>query len=368
MRFSGTSAILAVAAVFGGVLEASAASFEPLFVLSKVVGQVRVVRPDGSSDVAKEAHAYPYGTRIEVPAALTREEEKAARKAGLEPGRPQALVALAPDFRFRLSPGAVAEVLDEPAESATEGGAPVPHKVVNLVEGAVTTLLSAPVAKTGGAGDADAESNLNAVSVRTPICEAVRMSEQNQIRVIRLKSGATPSWECHFVSPAGKMELVGRQFKVNRIKRNTEVVVSGTEDFTRIATGRGEFAVVFEKGADATETCAFRARTVGKIWRQYAALGHRMAISVMVSQPAAPGAEEGELISFNYLEGQTGVGGGSGENPTFENAADGEAAATGDAAGFDDFGGFESFGDDAGNANDSAAGGTDAFAGFDEEW
>ena len=364
MRFfrSCRIAAFAVSVAASGV---SAAAFEPLFVAGKVVGSVRIVRPDGSSDVMRESHAYPYGSRIEVPESLTGAERRAAEKAGVEAAAPQAMVILSSDYRFRLGPGAVVAVLDDVAEG--EGGEKTGRKIVRLDRGTVSALVTAPVpaadksAKSGESAPAD-----DSVIVRTPLCDAFAMSEQNQIRVSQSTTGS--GWNCRFAAPTGRMQLSGRQFKVPRIKRNTEVEISGTEDYTRIAAPRGEFTVEFEKGADATEPVQFKSRMVGKIARQYAAIGHRMAVSVMVSYPPAKAGEEGALMSYSYLEGQTGVGVDG--RPAVASAAEGSEKESSDSAsdpfassGSDDFGDFGESDSETSNAssNDSSA-----FAGFDD--
>ena len=353
MRSLRPSGFAAVALMVAGAAGAGAALFDPLFVAAKVTGSASACRPGGEEEALLADHAYPYGTVVEIPAALTPEEIKAAKRAKLDPGKPGAIVQFAPDFRFRLSPGAKVRFLDE--TTAGEGGVRE-RKVVELLEGSITTYLTAPVSKTGAAaGDAAAEANLEAVVVRTPLCDAVRMSDQNQIKVSPGRGEG--EWVCKFAAPAGHMELVGKQFKVSRLRHNTEIVVSGTDSFTKIATGSGEFSVAFEKGADAEETVWFKSRTVGKIWRQFAAIGHRMSVSVMVSFPPPSQDAEGPVLAYSYLEGQTGVGNAESSLPE----QGGEEA-------FSEFGDEGDGGDDAGFDSAEGAGDFSGFEGFGDEW
>lgn len=368
MRFFLSSRLPIVAvALCLGAFAASSAVFEPLFVAGKVVGQVRVVRPDGSSDVLKEAHAYPYGTRIEVPESLSSSERRTATKAGVEAPNPQAMLVLSPDYRFRLGPGTRVVVSDLPSEG---DDAPA-RKVLVLEEGVVFALVTAPSSGSDSSAkgkDAGSQPVSDLVVVRTPLCDAFALAEQNQIRVSR--EDGDSGFLCRFVSPAGKMQLSGRQFTVPRIKRNTEIEVSGSEDYTRISAPRGDFTVVFEKGADAVETVPFKTRTIGKIIRQYAAVGHRMAVSVMVSFPPAKPDAERVLLSYSYLEGQTGVG-VEGRSQALGGAVGGDETQS---ASQDSFGalssdgsdGFDSFGDDSSSSSSDSTNDTSAFAGFDE--
>ena len=60
---------LAAAALLCGAAPAVAANaiFEPLFMVTKVVGEARVERPNGTTDVIRKDHAYPFGSRVLVP-------------------------------------------------------------------------------------------------------------------------------------------------------------------------------------------------------------------------------------------------------------------------------------------------------------
>ena len=65
---------LAAAVLLCGAAVARAAIFEPLFMVTKVVGEVRIEKPNGTTDVVRKDHAYPYGSRLLVPTEVSEEE------------------------------------------------------------------------------------------------------------------------------------------------------------------------------------------------------------------------------------------------------------------------------------------------------
>ena len=79
---------LAAAALLCGAASARAAIFEPLFMVTKVVGEVRIEKPNGATDVVRKDHAYPFGSRLVVPTQVTEAEAKAAAAAGAQPEEP----------------------------------------------------------------------------------------------------------------------------------------------------------------------------------------------------------------------------------------------------------------------------------------
>ena len=106
---------IAAAALFCGAASAFAANtiFEPLFMVTKVVGEVRIERPNGTADVVRKDHAYPFGSRILVPTQITEAEAKAYAAEGAEPEEPQVFVRLARDFTFRIGPGSDVRNVDQ---------------------------------------------------------------------------------------------------------------------------------------------------------------------------------------------------------------------------------------------------------------
>ena len=333
MRLRRFSATLAATAAIFLVASASASIFEPLFMVTKIVGDARVVRPDGRSEPLLVDHAYPYGSRIVVASALTREQSAAYQSAGVEPEEPQVSLTMARDYRFRFSAGADATLLDASADGAE-------RKVIDLAAGSVSTFITASSTKTGSASDAAVEANLSAVAVRTPVGECTRLTQRNQIQV--LPDPRDPSVRrCQFASQSGLMEISGPQYHLDKFKKNTVVDIVGSADFTSVSAQYGEFTAAFEKGADAVEKVVFRTHYVGKVWRERAEIGGRMAVSVMISYP------DGKLVTYNYLEGQTGVGSSqSGEGPEGSRSAS-RGAGAGDEAADSVFGG------DAGDADDA---------------
>lgn len=308
--------LLASAALLCGAASAPAANaiFEPLFMVTKVVGDVRIEKPNGTQDALRKDHAYPFGSRIIVPEQISEAEQKAAAAEGAKPEPPHVFVRLARDFSFRIGAGSDVRIVDE---STGEGDELQELKVFVLAEGSVDTRISAAVKKNGGTLDDKAERNLSAIIIRTPVGEASRMAERNSVSV--QKDPSQPGYyNCLFVTQSGAMEIHGPQYVLDRLKRATRVRVDGNEDFTSITPESGEFTGTFEKGADNNEKVFFRTRCVGKIWRKRAEVGGRLVIAVMTSFP------DGTRKTYAYLEGQTGVDASEGPTTDIAKISDGE--------------------------------------------
>ena len=289
--------LFAAAVLLCGAAPARAAIFEPLFMVTKVVGEVRIEKPNGATDVVRKDHAYPFGSRLIVPTQITEAEAQAAAAAGAQPEDPQIYVRLARDFTFRIGAGSDVRILDE---TTGDGDEVQELKVFDLAEGSIDTRISAAVKKNGGTLDEKAEKNLNAVIVRTPVAECTRLAERNKIQVA--KDPERPGYfNCYFESSGGWMEIHGPQFDLDRLKKATRIQIDGNQEFTSITPESGEFTGTFEKGADNNEKVFFRTRCVAKIWRSHAQVGGRLVVAVMVSYP------DGQKKNYAYLEGQTGV-------------------------------------------------------------
>ena len=301
-----TLGLFAAATLLCGAAPSRAAIFDPLFMVTKVVGDVRIEKPNGTQDGLRKDHAYPFGSRLIVPTQVTEAEAKAAAAEGATPEDPQVYVRLARDFTFRIGAGSDVRILDE---TTGDGDEVLELKVFDLAEGSIDTRISAAVKKNGGTLDEKAEKNLSAVIVRTPVAECTRLAERNKIQVA--KDPERPGYfNCYFESSGGWMEIHGPQFDLDRLKRATRVRIDGNMEFTSITPESGEFTGTFEKGADNNEKVFFRTRCVAKIWRSHAQVGGRLVVAVMVSYP------DGQKKNYAYLEGQTGVDAGSG--PTTE--------------------------------------------------
>ena len=339
-----TRGLLAAAVLLCGAASSRAAIFEPLFVVTKVVGEVRVERPNGTSDLVRKDHAYPYGSRLVVPAEVSEAVAKAAAAEGAKPEEPQVFVKFARDFTSRIGPGSDVRIVDQ---STGEGEDLQELKVIDMEAGSVDTRITAAVKKNGGTLDEKAEKNLSAVIVRTPVADCTRLAERNTITVAR--DPENPDYyNCFFYSSGGYMEIHGPQFDLDRLKRATRVQIDGNRDFTSITPESGEFTGTFEKGADNNEKVFFRTRCVAKVWRRHAQVGGRLVVAVMVSYP------DGQRKTYQYLEGQTGVDAGTG--PTTEIGADGGAEATDEFGGSEDggdWGSGDSSGDDWGSGDSS---------------
>ena len=337
--------LLAVAVLLCGAASSRAAIFEPLFVVTKVVGEVRVERPNGTSDLVRKDYAYPYGSRLVVPAEVSEEVAKAAAEEGAKPENPQVWVKFGRDFLFGIGPGSDVRILDE---TTGDGDEVQEIKVIDMQAGSVETRITAAVKKNGGTLDEKAEKNLSAVIVRTPVADCTRLAERNTITVE--KDPENPDYfNCFFLSQGGWMEIHGPQFDLDHLKRATRVRIGGNRDFTSITPESGEFTGTFEKGADNNEKVFFRTRVVAKIFRSHAQVGGRLVVAVMVSYP------DGQRKTYAYLEGQTGVDAGSG--PTTELAQLGSDGETAEEGGGDWGGDSTSDGDEWGG--DSSSGGDD---------
>ena len=333
MSFRAFRGFVAAALVSGAAALAPAALFEPLFVVERAVGAVTVEKPDGTVVPAEAEHAYPYGSKItvpDVPPPLTPEEIKSYEKQGL-PLPPQEVpvvrIRFSSDFAFRLGANTKVAILDA-SEQTDDGLKEV--KILDLARGSVDTFITASVVKTGGAADAKVEEVLSSIIVRTPCGDASRMAARNRISVT--PSEDTPGYStCVFRTQSGMMDITGPQFHIKDMKQNAEAILDGNLEFTSINIGNSEFTTEFERGADNTEKVRFSGRTTGKIWRQYCDVGGRKAMAVMVSRT------DGSLISYSYLEGQTGiadtVAGTAAETHALPPAGDAQPGA--EAAGLD---------------------------------
>ena len=267
--------------------------FEPLFTATRVVGAAKVVRPGRGEEPMRAERSYPYGTRILVPAANPKD------KTGMVP---EVMIELARDYRFRIGPGSDVTVSDA---SSGEGFERSEVKVLDVAVGSVVTYITAVSRKTGGGGVSDdqVERNLAAIVVKTPVGQCSRLAQLNEVKVAP-DAIAGEGYECTFTTQSGVMEITGPQYKISRMKRNTAVSIRGDGLMTTISTENGEYDMAVEKGADAEERVHFKMRCLAKIWRQFADVGGRMAVAVMIYYPKGNAYE---LRSYNYLAGQTNV-------------------------------------------------------------
>ena len=369
MRLSIQRAILASCVVLAGASVASADIFEPLFTVTRVVGAVQVERPGRAPEPMRLHHSYPYGSRIVVPDEMTITNGAPAAPS-------EAIIELARDYRFRLGQGTDLTLEDM---SVGEGDELSEIKRFDVRRGTLGTYITANTQKTGSAiGDALVDKNLAAIVVKTPVAECTRLAQRNEVRVEAAPGGCSAV----FSTQSGMMEVNGPQFSIRDMKRNASVRITGGEDQTAITTEGGEFVVAFEKGADAEERVLFKARCLGKIWRQHASVGGRLAIAVMVYYPRGNGYE---MKSYNYLDGQTNVGmwtsvaaAVSGEHSALA-ISDEMKAATGDGESEEwnpdadsgdsgDSGGWNPDADDGGDGGDSGDDGGFDDGGFDFGW
>lgn len=263
--------------------EAFSAFFDPLFRITKIQGQVSVLKPGGETSVpALEGQAYPYGTRVLVAKAHSKAKEGQ---------KPEAHLVLSADHQFKLGPGG--DLIVDHGE-----GGDAEKKVLELANGKLRTFITISKVLTGGQSDAEVLAGIDALTVKTPlgvVCS--KLTERNEISVAHAGRHLT----LLFASGGSLMELAGPQYKIHSIKRNSAVEIFGDKDFTRLASLGGEFMADVERGVDDIESVSFKNRSIVKIWRTYAEIGGKMAVSVMVVAP------DGSINSYAFLEGQPAV-------------------------------------------------------------
>lgn len=346
-KFGFTAVATAVLAL--GATHAGAAAFEPLFTVTKVVGDVLVYKPGSEApEKVVEDYAYPYGSRIVV----SKPDTKTKPRKGVVIPEPEASISLSTDHMFRLGSGT-----DLTVEHGAGGD--VGKKLITVSEGRVATFITITTVKTGGEIDAKVDEVHNALIIRTPLADCVRIVQRNEISVS--KDGDNHS--CVFSTSSGDMEVSLPQCKIYGIRRKSAFEVFGNKDFTRITRLAGEFTGEIERGSDPAEKVEFKGRSMAKIWRSYAEIGGKMAVAVMISLPG------GGINSYAFLEGESAVidsaittsageqppsGGAPVGTPLAGEGANGSAAPT-PSLGEDIFGsGF-----DSGSATDSNAPATD---------
>lgn len=394
-----SSALMAAAALLCGTSVSFGAMFEPLFLATKVVGDVKIEKPAGKDAKGKilfkapepllEDHAYPYNSRITVPLPPPPPEPP----EGVDPEDwvppppppdPDLVLKFSSDFRFHFAPGTVCEVRDA---SSTMGDEKIEVKKFSMESGVISTLITATATKTGGEkADAQVDANLSAIEIETPVASATRLSGKNEVKVEKVP-GHDDFYLCTFRTESGLMEVNGRQFRVHEMKRNACVEIEGTDlrdmnppgfevpadadpndpaykpTFSRISNNNGLFSVSFEKGLNDDDTVreqkyVFSSRCFGKVWREFAEVGQRMAVSVMaVTYPKLKGRSNAgaKEDKYCYLEGQKDVG--DDQSSAEVVGGQGEFGAEGGDEGFGGSeGGSGDSGDDWGGSGDSGDG------------
>ncbi len=281
MRFSFDFGVVAAAVLAACCGNVSAEIFDPLFKVTSVVGDVKIFRPGSDApEKVLEAHTYPYGSRIVV----------SKWDGKMRTSKPELNFTLSPDHKFKLAEGSDLTIMNSSDDDLQK-------KIFDLALGRLKTFISVSTVKTGGTEDDLVEAGINAITVKTPLADSFRLTERNEI-------GVDYDGKNHlvfFATESGTMEVSGPQFKISSMRRNAAVEIFGNKDYTRITNVAGEFSGILEKGADATEGVSFKLRCVVKIWRRYAEIGGKMAVSVMTAYP------DGTISSYAYLHGEKAV-------------------------------------------------------------
>jgi len=278
---------LALIAFGNGFVQA--VSFEPLFKVTHVSGNVTLYKPGETSPiVVREAHAYPYGSRLVVP-----EYDELAKKHHLPV--PSVSVKISGDHNFKISENSCVTILSDPSNTG--------KKIFDIAYGTIKTFITISTVKTGGTEDSKVEEGINALTFVTPVATLTRMTERNSISITKAPDGM---YTAVFQTESGLMEIAGPQYKLWKMRKNTAVEIFGNKkDYTRITNLAGDFVGDIEKGVDPTsgekvfESINFKIRHIVKIWRTYAKIGGKMAVSVMSIPP------QGLLRTYAFLEGHS---------------------------------------------------------------
>lgn len=254
--------------------------YDPLFRVMKFTGAVQVLRPGESVPVSvREGQAYPYGSKVIVP------------KADPEsPGVvPEATLYFSRDHQSRLLAGT------QVSASLSGAGTDSEMLVLDVISGKVQVSSSVSAVKTGSEeSDAAVEKVLNSFKVVTPLVTCRRLTDRTRIVVKDAEDGLK---SVVVATESGTVMIDGPQFEIVKIRSNTTIDFLGDADFTRFGCSVGQMVFRVERGGGAREQISFKPGAVCKIWRLYADVGSKMAVSVMLVYP------NGKISSFAYLDG-----------------------------------------------------------------
>ncbi len=274
---------------------AFAEGFDPLFQLGRTTGMCLVKKPKANEfEVGVEGRAYPFGSVIQTKADS------------------DCVVYLSPSVQVGVGPASHVSIANADASGVA--------KEVVLESGALAMYL--PNDETDWP-----------LAVRTPIGKFGRFKGRSKLRL----TTAGETHELHVVTEMGELNLLGKQFLIEKMRRSSalEVLSAIDESYTSLTGKSGEYEVTLERGSDEPLVTGFRSGTKAKIWRRRASLSDKLAVSVMLA-----GAEGGVQTSFAYLQGESAIAGAIQPTTTQAGGETGEATGDelGEAAGGDIFG------------------------------
>ncbi len=267
------------------------AQFTPLFTVGKGSGAFLIKRPSCEFEAGVASRAYPYGSEIIV--------QKGAKVFVFLSGRRQ--VHFFEGSRFRL--------IDDPEVA---GG-----KRIVLTQGSLETLL------------ANDEDEVYPLVVET---EAAKFEDFDG-RVTVLAESDPAYFKAATKIIIGKVTVSAPQLKPSRIGTGAGFAIrtKGDLSYTELKGSSGDFKVLLEQGSAAPFEAEFHSGSLAKIWRKWAPLNKRLAVSVMLA-----GSDGAVAKSYAFIEGQPPVQNGVRQDTGMAEPAAGEEApadAGGDAGG-----------------------------------
>ena len=302
---------------------AAFAQFSPLFTVGKGSGDFLVKRPSCEFEGGSASRSYPYGSEIIV--------QKGAK----------VFIFLSSNRQIHFGEGTRFLLGDDPD---VEGG-----KRIVLYNGSIETLLGT---------DEDVVYPLSVVT------DAAKFDNFIGRVAIHAESDAS-GYKTVVKTTAGKVTIEAPQLKPSRIGTGIGFAIGTKSDlsYTELKGLLGDFAVQLDQGAADPFAAEFHVGSIAKIWRKWAPLNRKLAVSVMLAE-----ADGAVAKSYAFIEGQAPVlNGGQQEvaeattEATEEKTEDG-----GDALGTD----FSTdstatdFGTDGGSNNTSFGGDLPAFDDF----
>lgn len=236
-----------------------AQTFDPLFRVANVKGVCQVKKPGATVfEPVVNGKAYPCGTSVRTA------------KAG------QAVILLSTDDAVQMQPFTDVTVL---APDGTDGG-----RLVRFDAGRLQTALREGLPE-------------KAVVIETPVAVCDSIASRSDIVFSREKDGL----HLDVSTGSGGIRIIGPQFAVPRLKAGTSVKVISTEDrsLTRITNTGGDYKFELDNGTDTPVSIDTTTRSTVRIWREHAAVGGKLVVSVFAAGPDGKGRE-----NFAYVVGE----------------------------------------------------------------
>ncbi len=303
---------------------AAQSQFAPLFRAGKGSGLFFVKRPGCELEPGVVGRAYPFGSEIKVP-----KDSKL-------------YVFLSPNRQIHFLSGSEAVIADDPDNAGA--------KCVTLSAGSLETLLSIE------------EESVYPLSVKTDA--ALFDDFDGRVTILAGKDAATTRSAVHVV--AGGVRIQAPQLMPSRIGTGAALVIATSVDrsHTEIDGKAGECKLLLENGSAEPVETAFHVGSRAKIWRQWAPLSKKLAVSVMLAN-----ADGAVANSYAFNEGEPPVQNGVADTSESGATASGEATVEETAQdGFAELGDDFSSGDgfDAPATPASETSGDDMFGGFSD--